>query len=36
MRSATQDDAHVFCTMDQVEQELDTIIEMVKKTVRNA
>ncbi len=31
VRSATQDDAHVFCTMDQVEQELDTIIEMVKK-----
>ena len=31
VRSATQDDAHVFCTMDQVEQELDTIVEMVKK-----
>jgi len=31
VRSATQDDAHVFCTMEQVEQELDTIIEMVKK-----
>ena len=31
VRSVTQDDAHVFCRMDQVEQELNTIIEMVKK-----
>ncbi len=31
VRSVTQDDAHVFCTMDQVEEELMKIVEMVKK-----
>jgi len=31
VRSVTQDDAHVFCTMDQVEEELNKIVEMVKK-----
>lgn len=31
VRSVTQDDAHIFCTMDQVEDELVKIIEMVKK-----
>lgn len=31
VRSVTQDDAHVFCTMPQVEEELTTIVEMVKK-----
>lgn len=31
VRSITMDDAHIFCRFDQVEQELDTIIGMVKK-----
>ncbi len=31
VRSVTQDDAHIFCTMEQVEQELITILEMVEK-----
>lgn len=31
VRSVTQDDAHVFCTMDQVETELKLIVEMIKK-----
>lgn len=30
VRSVTQDDAHVFCTMEQVEEELEKIVEMVK------
>ena len=34
VRSATQDDAHVFCTMDQVEEELEKIVEMVKTMYR--
>jgi len=31
VRSVTQDDAHIFCTMEQVEQELLIIINMVEK-----
>lgn len=30
VRSLTQDDAHVFCTMDQVEQEFENIMGMIK------
>ncbi len=30
VRSVTQDDAHVFCTMEQVEEELNVIVKMVK------
>lgn len=28
----TQDDAHVICTKDQIEQEIDSILEIVKET----
>ncbi len=31
VRSLTQDDAHVFCTMDQVEQEFENIMSMIKE-----
>ncbi len=31
VRSATVDDAHIFCTMEQVKQELTLIIGMVRK-----
>jgi threonyl-tRNA synthetase len=31
VRSITQDDAHVFCRLDQVEQEVKTIIKIFKK-----
>lgn len=30
VRSLTQDDAHVFCRMDQVEQEFENIMTMIK------
>ena len=30
VRSLTQDDAHVFCRMDQVEQEFENIMSMIK------
>lgn len=30
--SFTQDDAHVICTEDQIEQEIDSILEIVKET----
>lgn len=30
VRSLTQDDAHIFCTMDQVEQEFENIMSMIK------
>ncbi len=30
VRSATQDDAHVFCTLDQIEQEFTNIMDMIK------
>ncbi len=30
VRSLTQDDAHVFCTMDQVEQEFENIMGMIQ------
>jgi threonyl-tRNA synthetase len=30
VRSLTQDDAHIFCRMDQVEQEFENIMEMIK------
>lgn len=30
VRSLTQDDAHVFCTMDQVEGEFENIMSMIK------
>ena len=30
VRSLTQDDAHVFCTMDQVENEFENIMSMIK------
>ncbi|MBX4200728.1 threonine--tRNA ligase [Candidatus Parcubacteria bacterium] len=30
VRSLTQDDAHIFCTMEQVEQEFENIMEMIK------
>lgn len=30
VRSLTQDDAHIFCTMDQVEQEFENIMNMIK------
>jgi len=31
VRSITQDDAHVFCTMDQVEQEVKIVQEIIRK-----
>lgn len=31
VRSLTQDDAHVFCTMEQVESEFENIMSMIKK-----
>jgi threonyl-tRNA synthetase len=31
VRSVTQDDAHIFCTMEQIDQELFIILDMVKK-----
>jgi threonyl-tRNA synthetase len=31
VRSLTQDDAHVFCRMDQVEQEFENIMSMIKE-----
>ncbi len=31
VRSLTQDDAHVFCRMDQIEQEFENIMTMIKK-----
>ena len=31
LRQFTQDDAHIFCTMDQVETEINDIIEYIKK-----
>jgi len=31
VRAATQDDAHVFCTMDQIEQEFSAIMSMIKE-----
>jgi len=30
VRSLTQDDAHIFCTMEQVEKEFENIMEMIK------
>ena len=30
VRSLTQDDAHIFCTMDQVHQEFENIMNMIK------
>jgi threonyl-tRNA synthetase len=30
VRSLTQDDAHVFCTMEQIEQEFENIMSMIK------
>ena len=30
VRSLTQDDAHIFCTMEQVEQEFENIMHMIK------
>lgn len=30
VRSLTQDDAHIFCTMEQVEQEFENIMNMIK------
>ena len=30
VRSLTQDDAHVFCTMEQIEQEFENIMAMIK------
>lgn len=30
VRSLTQDDAHIFCTMQQVEQEFENIMDMIK------
>lgn len=30
VRSITQDDAHAFCTMDQIEQEFENIMSMIK------
>jgi threonyl-tRNA synthetase len=30
VRSLTQDDAHIFCTMDQVEKEIDNIYKVIK------
>jgi len=32
VRTFCQDDAHVYCTLDQVESEIDKIIDMVMKT----
>ena len=32
VRTFCQDDAHVYCTLDQVENEIDKIIDMVLKT----
>lgn len=31
VRSITQDDGHVFCTIDQVEEEVEKIVEVIKK-----
>lgn len=31
VRSLTQDDGHVFCTMDQIEEEFEAIMVMIKK-----
>ncbi len=31
VRAATQDDGHVFCTVEQVEEELTSILNMIKK-----
>jgi len=31
VRSLTQDDAHVFCTMEQIEQEFESIMSMIKE-----
>ena len=31
VRSLTQDDGHVFCTMEQIEQEFESIMSMIKK-----
>lgn len=31
VRSLTQDDAHIFCTLEQVENEFEKIMEMIKK-----
>jgi threonyl-tRNA synthetase len=31
VRAATQDDGHVFCTMDQIEEEFTAIMNMIKK-----
>ena len=31
MRSITQDDGHLFCRVDQIMQEVGTIVEIIKK-----
>ncbi|MBI4141782.1 threonine--tRNA ligase, partial [Candidatus Woesearchaeota archaeon] len=31
VRAVTQDDAHIFCTMDQIEYEFENIMTMIKK-----
>ncbi len=31
VRSITQDDGHVFCTVDQIEQEIGNIVEVIKQ-----
>ena len=35
VRAFTQDDAHVFCTSDQIEQEILNIIKFVKRTYKH-
>ena len=34
VRSFCQDDAHVYCTLDQVESEIEKVIEMILKTYK--
>ena len=34
-RGFTQDDAHIFCTEDQVQAEVATLIDMVFETYRD-
>src|SRR4028119_97197 len=33
LRGFTQDDGHIFCTMDQVEQELISCVELIKEVM---
>ena len=34
VRTFCQDDAHIFCTMDQIENEIGIVVEMIEKTYK--